>query len=145
MYHSRFSFSTQIWHFCTILTSRGFEKFQQKIKLPSVGIELTTPTITGLEFYAYSNALPTQPICHSLPVSDFQTFIKSCSIESRNDPSPKSEVEHETKFTLRIFYSTHVWVAEWHLPYNPVIADVVSSITTEGNFVFYWSFLKPLM
>ena len=25
-------------------------KFQQKIKLPPVGIELTTPTITGLEF-----------------------------------------------------------------------------------------------
>ena len=27
----------------------GYEKFQQKVKLPPVGIELTTPTIYGLE------------------------------------------------------------------------------------------------
>ena len=33
---------------------------------------------------------------------------KSCCIESRNDPSPKSEVMHETKFSLKISYSTHV-------------------------------------
>ena len=26
-------------------------------------------------------ALPTQPICQSVPVSDFQILIKSCSIE----------------------------------------------------------------
>ena len=39
-----------------------------------------------------SNALLTQPICHSLPVTDFQTLMKSCFIESTNDPSPKSEV-----------------------------------------------------
>ena len=38
------------WYFCTKLTTRDFEKFQQKIKLSPVGIELTTPTITGLEF-----------------------------------------------------------------------------------------------
>ena len=47
-----------------------------------------------------SNALPTQPICQSLLVSDFQTLIKSCSIEFRNDLSPKGEVEHETKVSL---------------------------------------------
>ena len=29
-----------------------------------------------------------------LTVSDFQILIKSCSIESRNDASPKSEVVH---------------------------------------------------
>ena len=34
----------------SVLTSKGFKKFQQKIKLPSVGIKLATPTITGLEF-----------------------------------------------------------------------------------------------
>ena len=39
-----------------------------------------------------------------LTVSDFQILIKSCSIES----SPKSEVVHETKFSLKISYSTHV-------------------------------------
>ena len=32
--HSRFLFVKHIWHFCTILTWRGFKKFQQKIKLP---------------------------------------------------------------------------------------------------------------
>ena len=40
-----------------------------------------------LGFRVHSNALPTQPTCHSLPVSDFQTLKKSCSIESTNDPS----------------------------------------------------------
>ena len=29
---------------------KGFEKFQQKIKLPPVGFELPTAAITGLEF-----------------------------------------------------------------------------------------------
>ena len=38
-----------------------------------------------------------------LTVSDFQILIKSCSIESRNDSSPKSEVVHETKFSLKIY------------------------------------------
>ena len=46
--HSGFSFSTQIWHFCTILTLRVLKN--KKIKLPPVGFELTTATITGLEF-----------------------------------------------------------------------------------------------
>ena len=61
------------------------------------------------------------------PVSDCQTLIKSYSVKSRNDPNPKSEVEHETKFYLRIFYSTHVWVADWnkHLTSNPLMAGVV--------------------
>ena len=64
-----------------------------------------------------------------LKVSDFQILIKSCSIESRNDPSPKSEVVHETKFSLKISYSTHAC-----LP--PVMASVVSSNPTGGNFIF---------
>ena len=41
---------------------------------------------------------------HLLKVSDFQILIKSCFIESRNDP--KNEVVHETKFSLKISYST---------------------------------------
>ena len=36
-----------------------------------------------------------------LTVSDFKILIKSCSIESRKGPSPKSEVTHETKFSLK--------------------------------------------
>ena len=47
-----------------------------------------------------------------MTVLDFQILIKSCSNESRNDPSPKSEVVHETKFSLKISYSTHVCLAE---------------------------------
>ena len=35
-------------------------------------------------------------------------------LECLNDPSPKSEVEHGTKFRLNIFYSTHVWVVQWN-------------------------------
>ena len=42
-----------------------------------------------------------------LTVLDFPIVIKSCSIESRKDPSPKSEVVHEIKFSLK-FNSTHV-------------------------------------
>ena len=36
-------------------TSKGFEEFQQKIKLPPVGVEPTTLTITGLrvQYLAY--------------------------------------------------------------------------------------------
>ena len=49
---------------------------------------------------------------HVLTVSDFQILIKSCSIESRNDPSPKSKVVYETKFSLKISYSTHACLAQ---------------------------------
>ena len=40
----------------------GFKKFQQKIKLPPVGFELTTAAITGLEFQL-SYPLSHQVIC----------------------------------------------------------------------------------
>ena len=60
--------------------------------------------------------------------------------------SPKSEVEHETKFSLRIFYSTNVWVAEWlrHLPSNSLMVGVVSSVPTGGNFIFCWNIFETL-
>ena len=71
-----------------------------------------------------------------LTVSDYQILIKSCSIESRNDPSPKSEVVHETKFSLKISYSTHACLAQLdrHQTCKPV--SVVSSNPTGGNFIF---------
>ena len=71
-----------------------------------------------------------------LRVSDFQIPIKSCSIESRNDPSPKSEVVHETKFSLKISYSTHACLAQLdqHQTYKPM--NVVSSNPIGGNFIF---------
>ena len=68
-----------------------------------------------------------------LTVSDLQILIKSCSIESRNDPSPESEVVHETKFSLKIPYSTHACLAQLdqHQTYS-----VVSSNPTGSNFIF---------
>ena len=62
---------------------------------------------------------------HVLTVSDFQILIKSCSIESRNDPSPKSEVVHQTKFSLKISYSTHVCLAQLdrHQTCKPVMVS----------------------
>ena len=75
---------------------------------------------------------------HVLTVSDFQILIKSCSVESRNDPSPKNEVVHETKFSLKISYSTHACLAQLdqHQTYKPVMVSVVSSNPTGDNFIF---------
>ena len=76
---------------------------------------------------------------HVLKVSDFQILIKSCSIESRNDPSPKSEVVHETKFSLKISYSTHACLAQLdqHQTCNPVMVSVVSSNPTWRQLYFF--------
>ena len=100
------------------LISRGFRKFQEKEELPPVGIDLTTLAITGLEIWCSSNKMSYD----ALTVSDCETRI-----EYRNDPSPKHEMVHETKFSLRIFYSKHVWVAEWnrHLTSNPLMMLVL--------------------
>ena len=74
-----------------------------------------------------------------LTVSDFQILIKSYSIESRNYPSPKSKVVHETKFSLKISYSTHVCLAQLdqHQTCKPVMVSVESSNFTGGNFIFW--------
>ena len=55
-------------------------------------------------------------------------------MESRNDPSPKSEVVHETKFSLKISYSTHACLAQMdrHQTFKPLMVIVVSS----SNFIF---------
>ena len=99
-----------------------------------MGFELTTLTITGLQVWCWSNWA--KQAC--LRVSDFQFIIKSCSIEYRNDPSPKSEVVHETKFSLKISYSTHACLAQLdqHQTCKPVMVSVVSSNPTGGNFIF---------
>ena len=75
---------------------------------------------------------------HVLKVSNFQILIKSCSIESRNDPSPKIEVMHETKLSLKISFSTHARLAQLdqHQTCKPVMVSVVSSSPTGGNFIF---------
>ena len=73
-----------------------------------------------------------------LKVSDFLILVKSCSIESRNDPSSTSEVVHETKFSLKISYSTHACLAQLdrHQTCKPVMVIVLSLNPTGGNFIF---------
>ena len=70
-----------------------------------------------------------------LKVLDFLILIKSCSIESRNDPSPKSEVVHETKFSLKISYSCLAQLDRYQTC-KLVMVSVVSSSPTGGNFIF---------
>ena len=75
---------------------------------------------------------------HVLTVSDFQILIESCSIESRNDLNPKSEVVHETKFSLKIYYSTHDCLKQLnrHQTCKTVMVSAVSLSPTGGNFIF---------
>ena len=73
-----------------------------------------------------------------LKVSDFLILIKSCFIESRNDPSPKSEMVHETEINLKIYYLTHVCLVhlERHQTCKQVMVSIVSSSARGGNFIF---------
>ena len=69
-----------------------------------------------------------------LAVSECQTLVTSCSIGYRN-PSASGAWK---KLYLRILYWINVCVAEWnrHLTSIPVMVGFVSSIPTEGNFIF---------
>ena len=73
-----------------------------------------------------------------LTVSDFKILMNSCCIESRNDLNPKSEVVHETKFSLKISYSTHACLAQLdqHQTCKPVMVSVVSSNPLEVTLFF---------
>ena len=53
-----------------------------------------------------SKIVPLSWVHIQLPAWIFMAFIKSCSIDFRNDQSPKCEVVHETKLTSEIFWST---------------------------------------
>ena len=73
-----FFLNCQIWHFChscTKLTSRGFRISKKKITSTGYWTHNTNPTIR------IPAPLPTQPICQSMPASNFQTLLKSCSIK----------------------------------------------------------------
>ena len=91
---SKFSFVTHLAFLAFLhkFDMEGLKKFQEEIKLPPVGIELTTLTISLVQ---KSNAYPVLSVCHTFKVSDCQTPVKSWFIEFRNDPSAKSE----TKFS----------------------------------------------
>ena len=75
-------FNTNL-EFLYITDIKWFKNVLAKIELP--------------QWELNSDADPTLPIWHSLPVTDCHTLKKPCSIESRNNPSPKSEVEHKIK------------------------------------------------
>ena len=66
-----------------------------------------------------------------LTVSDFVILIKSCFIESRNSPSPKSEVLHETQSRVQcpicVIYENLEKVYDYH---------VLSFIITKDKKVF---------
>ena len=63
------------------------------MKVLPVGIKLTVLTITALEISCVSNYSNLSCLA-SLTLSE---HYKSCSMESRYDPTPKSEVVLETK------------------------------------------------
>ena len=73
------------WWLIHGLYNRDFKSFNRKIKLPPVGIEFTADH----HWFTSQILILTVLICHVLPVSYFQILIKSCSIEYRNDSSPK--------------------------------------------------------
>ena len=72
-----------------------------------------------------SDTYPAVLVCHPLPDSDYQILIKSYSMEFINDPSPESEMVYETKFSLKMSYSTHVCLVELdkHQTSKPVMVS----------------------
>ena len=114
----------------TFLYNTDFQRFlnisAQKTKWSPVRIELTTPTSLVLE----ASAHPSLTICQSQIVRPLwvHAVLNLVMIQV-----PKNELEHETRFFLRIFYSTRVCVVECY-----------ESNSRWGNFIFCWIFWKPI-
>ena len=62
-------------------------------------------------------------------------LIKSCSIDSRNELSPRCEVVHETKLTSEIFFPTDSCLAQSVEHWTDDL-EIVSSIPSRDNFLF---------
>ena len=90
--------------FCTKPTSRGFKKFQQKIKLPAVGNELTTVTITGIELRLVS--LVAQPPASRMLLSLVNEKMKWAFFQSCPGPfgSQLSHIIHFIKYSYIIIH-----------------------------------------
>ena len=80
-------------------------------------------------------------ICLALLVSDFQILTKSCFIELKNDPSPKSEMVHGTRFSLNISYSTDVWLTQ--LNKDLTSKPVMVSCEFNSNWRQFYFLLNP--
>ena len=68
-----------------------------------------------------------------LSVSINKAFIKSCSIDSRNEQSPTCEVVHETKLTSEISFPTDSLLAQL-AEHGADYLVVVGSILGRDNF-----------
>ena len=83
-----FAYNTDL-SFLAFLYVEGFQKVSAKNKVALCGNWTHNTNHDWIQLLADL----TLPICHSLPVLDYHTLIKSCCIESRNNPSPISETE----------------------------------------------------
>ena len=114
----------------SVRLSDRFKVTQSKINFvkncPQWGLNSQPPDLD-------SNALTTELSQHSVASLNFHGLIKSCSIDSRNEPSPTCEVVHETKLTSEISCATDSCLAQlsehWSLDLK-----VVSSNPTGGIF-----------
>ena len=73
-----------------------------------------------------------------LSVSIIKVFIKSCSIDSRNEQNPTCEVVHETKLTSEISFPTDSLLAQLAEPGTDDL-EVVGSIPGRDNFFLFCS------
>ena len=99
----------------------------------TISANVSHPCLVSFPLCTLSPYVVAMP-CASFRLSD---SYKSYCIKSRNDPSPKSEVNMKQK-SVRILSSTCIWVAEWnkHLISNPLMVSDVSAIPTGSNFNF---------
>ena len=72
-------------------------------------------------------------------MSIIKDFIKSCSIDSRNEQSPKCEMVHETKLTSEISFSTDSFLAQL-AEHGTDDQEVMGS--TPGGEIFFCSSLN---
>ena len=81
-----------------------------------------------------SHALPTVLARNLLCVSIIKACITSCSIDSKNNQSPKFVVMHETKLTSEISFQTDSLLAQL-AEHETHDLEVVSSIPSGGNIL----------
>ena len=68
-------------------------------------------------------------------MSIIKAFIKTCSINSRNEQSPTCEVVHETKLTSEISFKRDCLIAQLAERETDDL-KVVDSIPSRDNFLF---------
>ena len=72
----------------------------------------------------------------------FELFIKSCFTDIRKNHSSQSEVVHESKFSLDIYYKTHVWLAQLYQQQSGSEEVLGSTPTEDSSWLnLFFSFL----